>query len=255
MIVKPRKRMTAKGLFAFGFEGIVILGVLAFLAVHSINLFGFVFPPEQQYLRYLGFTLTGLAAIAYLFMFLFKAKTTLQKVVTLAMTVVCSLGEVLAALFGMQIEAWKKANLQMTEQDFQSMLMVIGILAIAHFLAFVLYYAGDRIIAVLKDEDGDGTPDAFDAIDNRTGLPFWNGFAPFVLPTPPATPANSTNPIPLGLDFVNVLVRDLKVKYPNEYGGIPDKELAEIVVRQMFPTYPVSENNNHHGNPTNPPRS
>jgi hypothetical protein len=159
--------MKAKRLFAVGLEWLVIGAVVIFLALHSINLFRFVFPPDQQYLAYLGFGLTGLGAIAYLFMFLNKAQTVLQRVVTLAMTSICAIGEVLAALFGMQIEAWKKSNFTMTEEDFQTMLLVIGILSIAHFFALIAYYAGDRIADVFKDDDGDGTPNIVDK-DYRT---------------------------------------------------------------------------------------
>ena len=106
-------------------------------------------------------------------MFLWEDASTLQRTIALVMMVVCGLGEVLAAIFGMQIEAWQKAGFTMTEQDFNGMLLVIGILGVAHFLAMFGYFAGDKIKELLTaDADQDGIPDYRDSIDNRTGKPF-----------------------------------------------------------------------------------
>jgi hypothetical protein len=164
--------MKAKKFLANALKLVLLSVVAAFLALHSINLFQFVFPPDQQYLAWLGFGLTGFGAVAYLIMFLWEGGTTLQKSVSLAMAVICSIGEVLAALFGMQIESWKKAGFALTQNDFTTMLMVIGILSIAHFFALITYFAGDKIGELFTDKDGDGIPDIVDPIDNRTGKPF-----------------------------------------------------------------------------------
>lgn len=164
--------MKAKKFLASGLKFVILAVVAAFLALHSINLFKFVFPEDQQYYAWLGFGLTGLGAITYLIMFMWDGGTVLQKSISLGMTVICSIGEVLAAIFGMQIETWKKAGFTLTQNDFQSMLLIIGILSIAHFFALIIYFAGDKIGALFRDEDGDGIPDAVDPIDNRTGKPF-----------------------------------------------------------------------------------
>lgn len=159
--------MKAKKALAVFMGGLVMLVVAAFLALHSINLFTFVFPPDQQQWAWLGFGLTGLGAIGYLLMFLFWSKTTLQKVVSIIMTFVCSVGEVLAAFFGMQIESWKKSGWALTQNDVQTMLMVVGILAITHFIALIIHFAGDKVIELFLDDDGDGTPNIVD--------PDWRG--------------------------------------------------------------------------------
>lgn len=186
--------MKAKKFLSGAFKFVILSIVAAFLALHSINLFKFVFPADQQSYAFLGFGLTGLGAIAYLVMFLWDSATVMQRTISLIMMVICSIGEVLAAVFGMMIESWKKAGFTLTESDFQSMLLVIGILSIAHFIALIGYFAGDKIAELLKDEDGDGIPDKFDKMDNRTGKPFVknNGFKPqqqyssdTVNPTPP----------------------------------------------------------------------
>ena len=150
--------MKAKKFFSSALKFVLIGVVGAFLALHSINLFRFVFPVDQQYLAWLGFGLTGLGAIAYLTMFLWEGATVLQRSVSLGMAFVCSIGEVLAAIFGMQIESWRKAGFALTESDFQTMLMVVGLLSIAHFFALITYFAGDQIGELLGDEDRDGIP-------------------------------------------------------------------------------------------------
>lgn len=154
--------MRAKSFLSAAFKYSLLAVVAAFLALHSINLFRFVFPVDQQYLAVLGFGLTGFGAIAYLLMFLWDNATVLQRSVSLAMAVICSIGEVAAALFGMQIESWSKAGFTLTENDFQTMLLVIGFLSIAHFIALITYFAGDKIGELFQDQDGDGVPNFAD---------------------------------------------------------------------------------------------
>jgi hypothetical protein len=154
--------MKAKKFLSSTLKFILLFVVGAFLALHSINLFNFVFPADQQYLAWLGFGLTGFGAVVYLLMFLWEGATVLQRSVALAMAVVCSIGEVLAAIFGMMIESWAKAGFTLNENDFQAMLLVIGGLSIAHFFALIAYFAGDQIRELLSDADGDGIPNIVD---------------------------------------------------------------------------------------------
>jgi hypothetical protein len=150
--------MKAKKFLSGGLKFVLVAIVAAFLALHSINLFKFVFPADQQFYAWLGFGLTGMGALIYLVMFLWDGSTILQKSVSLGMAVICSIGEVLAAIFGMMIESWAKAGFTLTENDFTSMLLVIGLLSIAHFFALIAYFAGDKIAELFGDEDKDGTP-------------------------------------------------------------------------------------------------
>jgi hypothetical protein len=154
--------MKAKKFLSSTLKFVLLFVVGAFLALHSINLFTFVFPTDQQYLAWLGFGLTGFGAVVYLLMFLWEGATVLQRSVSLVMAVICSIGEVLAAIFGMMIESWKKAGFTLMEGDFQTMLLVIGALSIAHFFALIAYFAGDQIRELLSDADGDGVPNIID---------------------------------------------------------------------------------------------
>lgn len=160
--MKTKKAMTAKGILAWIIVSGVILVVAAFLAMHSINLFTFVFPIDQQQWAWMGFGLTGGGAVGYLVLFLWLAQTKLQKVISFSMMIICAIGEVLAAIFGMQIEGWKKSGWELAQGDVQTMLMVIGILAILHFFALIAHFAGDKIIEMFGDEDGDGIPNYAD---------------------------------------------------------------------------------------------
>lgn len=154
--------MNAKKILSSTLKFVLIAVVAAFLALHSINLFKFVFPADQEYYAWLGFGLTGFGAVVYLVMFLWEGATTLQRTISLVMAVICSIGEVLAAIFGMQIESWTKAGFTLTETDFQTMLLVVGALSIAHFFALIGYFAGDQIKELLSDADGDGVPNIVD---------------------------------------------------------------------------------------------
>lgn len=146
---------------------VLVAVVLAFLGLHSINFFTFVFPNDQSYLAWLGFGLTGGGAVGYLIMFLWDAGSVLKSWTSLVMTVVCSVGEVLSAIFGMQIESWSKAGFVLTEKDFNMMLLIVGILAIVHFFSLIIYFAGEKVGALFSDKDGDGIPDFIDRTDNR----------------------------------------------------------------------------------------
>jgi hypothetical protein len=136
--------------------------VLVYLGLHTINFFMFTFPPEQQYLAWLGFGLTGGAMIGYLIIFLWVADTDLKKTIAVLMMLVSGVGEILAAGFGMTIEAWSRMGWQMTQQDFDTMLLAIRVLAFAHAGAMVVYIAGDKIGELFGDHDGDGTPNFLD---------------------------------------------------------------------------------------------
>jgi hypothetical protein len=143
-------------------EFILAAVVLIYLGLHTINFFMFTFPPDQQYLAWLGFGLTGGALIGYLVIFMWAADTSLKKTVAMLMMLVSGIGEIAAAGFGMTIEAWTRMGWTMTEQDFDAMLLAIRILAFAHALALVVYIAGDKIGEALGDADGDGTPNFID---------------------------------------------------------------------------------------------
>lgn len=136
--------------------------VLVYLGLHTINFFMFTFPPDQQYLAWLGFGLTGGAMIGYLITFMWSADTQLKKGISVLMMLVSGIGEILAAGFGMTIEAWTRMGWTMTQQDFDTMLLAIRVLAFAHALALVVYIAGDKIKELLSDEDGDGVPNIID---------------------------------------------------------------------------------------------
>jgi hypothetical protein len=142
---------------------LVLAGVvLTYLGLHTINFFMFTFPADQQYLAWLGFGLTGGALIAYLAIFLWVADTDLKKTIAVLMMLVSGVGEILAAGFGMQIEAWARMGWTMTQQDFDNMLLAIRVLAFAHAGAMVVYIAGDKIGELFGDHDGDGIPNIVD---------------------------------------------------------------------------------------------
>jgi uncharacterized membrane protein len=134
----------------------------AFLALHTLNLFMFVFPAEQSQWAWLGFGFTSIGALGYLAAFKWLSKTTLQKVVDVLMTFVCFISEAVAAFFGMQVETWRKMAWTFTQEDINTILTIIGLLGVLHFFALIAHLAGDSILELFQDEDGDGIPNHAD---------------------------------------------------------------------------------------------
>lgn len=151
-------KYTVKKYIAFGLKVILTLVIFVFLTSESLNFFEFVFPADQWYMAYTGLGLTSGAVLVYLYLFSFDTETNLQKTVSLIMVLLSIVGEMLTAGFGMQVEAWKQAGFKMTESDFNGMVLAVRILMFVHAAAMVMYFAGDKVIAVF-DEDGDGVPD------------------------------------------------------------------------------------------------
>ena len=156
-----------KKMIGAGIKFVIALVVLAFLGLKSLDFFLFTTPPEQWYYAYLGFGLTGMGVIAYLFIFMWDADTKLKKTIALVMLVVCVLGEVATAGYGIQIEAWQKGGFDLAESDVKAMVLVIQLLGFLHAVALIMYTAGDAIIVALQDDDGDGIPNFLDKTDNR----------------------------------------------------------------------------------------
>jgi hypothetical protein len=132
-------------LFAGAAKVTIVLTVLAFLGLHTLNFFAWTFPADQAIYRPLGFALTGGGFIAYIAIFKWMAKTDLQRFVAIAMIVICGLGELAAAGFGMQVEAYKSAGIAFTAEDIDMMIWAIRVLGGVHAVALVLDFIGDDI--------------------------------------------------------------------------------------------------------------
>jgi hypothetical protein len=160
--------MTVKKFIATGFKFAIAAAVLLFLGLESLNFFQYTAPADQPYYAYLGFGLTSGGVIAYMLIFLWDADTPLKKSIAIIMLVVCLAGELATAGFGMKINAWLKNGYTLTQEAFDTMILFVQVLGVAHGLALIGYFAGDQIIHAFKDDDGDGVPNAFDSVDNRT---------------------------------------------------------------------------------------
>lgn len=129
---------------------VISIVVAAFLALHTINFFNYIFPADQQMYSWLGFGLTGGAIFVYILILKYGATSNLIKSVSLVMLVVAVIGELLAAGFGMQVETWKKAGFAMTEQDFTSMILIVQALGLAHAFALILMTVGDEVFVLFE---------------------------------------------------------------------------------------------------------
>lgn len=136
--------------------------VIAFELTLSIDFFSFVYPPDKWYMAYLGLGLTSGAMLIYMYLFAFDAESSLQKTLALIMMTVSIIGAILAAGFGMQVEAWKKSGISMTQDDIDFMILAVRLLLFVHAGVLALYFAGDKIVTALGDDDGDGIPNFVD---------------------------------------------------------------------------------------------
>ena len=168
MIKSPILQGSSLGeLFAGAGKTVVILVVLAFLGLHTLNFFAWTFPDDQAMYRPLGFGLTGGAFIVYVLVFKYGAKTDLKRFVALSMIIICGLGELAAAGFGMQIEAYTNAGIQLTAKSIDLMIWAIRILGGIHAVALVLDFIGDDIGAAWKK----GEPIDNTVFDRRQSQP------------------------------------------------------------------------------------
>lgn len=143
---------TASTYISWILKGTLSLVVLAFEATQSLNFFDFLFPPEKWFEAYLGFGLTNVATLVYLWLFLKDADTELKKTVCMIMMLIGVLGGIATAGFGMSVEAYSRSGFSFTESDISFMILAIRILLLLHGLALLFYFAGDKIISTLGPE-------------------------------------------------------------------------------------------------------
>ena len=147
-----------KKILGAGVEILLAIVVIAFLGLKSLDFFTFTTPSDQWYYAYLGFGLTGGGVIGYLIIFMYRANTDLKKSVAIIMLLVCIIGELVTAGFGLQVNAWEKQGYTLQQSDFDAMVFSVQLLGFAHAIALIVFVAGDRIGEAFKDHDGDGIP-------------------------------------------------------------------------------------------------
>lgn len=137
---------TVPSFMGTGLKFIIAGVVAAFLAMHTVNFFQFIFPPEQVFYAYLGFGLTGGGLIAYLGILKWVSDTPLRKAIAITMIFVCAIGELAAAGFGMQVEGWRHIGKSFTAEELTMMIRVIQGLAFFHAMALILDLVGDEVM-------------------------------------------------------------------------------------------------------------
>lgn len=149
-----------KDIFGIAVEIIMALIVFWFMWSQSLEFFVFVFPAEKWYLAWLGLGLTGGGLLGY-FIILKRgrADTSAKRFITLSMIVVCLVGELAAAGFGMQVEAFKKSGMDPNPEFIELMVNVVRVLGLFHGLALIGFFGWDDIAAAWNDKNANGIPD------------------------------------------------------------------------------------------------
>jgi len=149
-----------KDIFGIAVEIIMAVIVFWFMWSQSLEFFTFVFPADRWYLAWLGLGLTGGGLIGY-FIILKRgrANTPAKRFITLTMLVVCLVGELAAAGFGMQVEAITKAGQKVNPEVIDLMVNVVRGLGLFHGLALIGFFGWDDIAAAWNDKNANGIPD------------------------------------------------------------------------------------------------
>jgi len=155
--------------------GIAVV-VIIFLGIQSLNFFNYIFPADQQVYSMLGFGLTGGGVMAYLLVLKFTAKSRLDKMVAACMLVVCILGELATAGFGMQVEALSRQGIVFTQSDLDGMIWAIRILGFVHAVALVAMVGGVEFAEAFQKDISDVAP--------SYPAPSYSSPAPFPVPSP-----------------------------------------------------------------------
>ncbi len=141
-------------LLAIGAKGIVALVVAAYLGIQSLNFFQFTFPAKQQIYSYMGFGLTGGGLLAYILILKFGAKSSVERITSVVMIVICLVGELATAGFGMQVEAFRTMGIALTESELVTMIWIIRGLAFFHAFALIVMLVGEEFVSAFGKDGG-----------------------------------------------------------------------------------------------------
>ncbi len=173
----PFSKMSGGEMIAHVAKFVIAVVVIIFLGIQSINFFNYIFPADQQIYSMLGFGLTGGGVMAYLLVLKFTAKSRLDKVVAACMLVICILGELATAGFGMQVEALSRQGIVFTKSDLDGMIWAIRILGFVHAVALVAMVGGVEFAEAFQS-------DAAPSSSYSPPAPSYSPSAPFPVPSP-----------------------------------------------------------------------
>lgn len=146
--------------------------VFSFLALLSWQFFTFIFQGDFQYYAPLAFGLTGGSALlAVIIIKSGHADTKIRKVAALAMLLVGTVGELITAGYGVQVEGLLKQGITTTTLEMtNAMANTIKALGFVHALILFAFYLYDDINAWFADENQNGIPDGFESQRLAVGL-------------------------------------------------------------------------------------
>lgn len=176
----PFNKMSGGEMVAFAAKLLVAGVVIAFLGIQSLNFFGYIFKEDQQIYSLLGFGLTGGGVMAYLLVLKFGTKNRLDKVVAASMLVLCVIGELATAGFGMQVEGWSRNGLAFTQSDLDAMIWVVRALGFVHAVALIAMVAGAEFAEAFQRDD----------VEPKASAPVSVKSGPFSIPPMHNAPVN-----------------------------------------------------------------
>lgn len=152
-----------KRYFGVAAKLLIAAAVFSFLALLSWQFFTFIFPADRWFYAFLGFSLTGGGAVGYFVVIKSgDADTHIRRMIALIMLILCAIGEVITAGYGMQVESMIKQGQTVNPGFLDFMITAVQVLAFVHALALFLWYLWDDVRLWFADENKNGIPDGLE---------------------------------------------------------------------------------------------
>lgn len=146
-------RNTAGGVGAGIILWILIVAMLIFTSIRTVHLLQLTFPPDQQYVAYLGLTAFDIGVLIWFFYASQKARGAAQRAVAYGMIFVCALGVILATIADFFYQADHNGVVKLPPQLVTLAIWGVIIVICLNFLAGIIAHLVDpHHIQRMKEE-------------------------------------------------------------------------------------------------------
>lgn len=146
-------RNTVGGHISSGILWLLIVAMLVFTSIRTIHLLQLTFPPDQQYVAYLGLAAFDVGVLGWFFYATQKARGASQRAVAYAMIFVCAAGVILATIADFMYQADKNGITHLPQQLVTVGIWGVIIVVCLNFLAGIIAHLVDpKHLQRMKEE-------------------------------------------------------------------------------------------------------